>query len=294
MYIKITIYLTNCQKKGREKKSNVNPFVRKSSPWTPRNLFPWTGLEWAKRTQICCCKSTRTRRMNTLSLVCKRVLNSPFATVWTHLRVNTFTLCVPFKDNWCLRRFLRPACPDLNSQKTPASNRPLRHQSRRLQKLLCAPNAVGADGNTENITGLSVQNDQTCRICPEMPTGINARVDGGVMWGLCLVIRAAGAAAGRASVPPWLCCCCCRRSCQTDQVSQKPQSDLKLSKIKKNPNKNPLGAWSAALSAGLSSAVCRAWGGRWCALLTTAAAVVRASNARLQCPAPHLPHLSWS
>lgn len=74
---------------------------------------------------------------------------------------------------------------------------------------------------------------------PKCPWASMLRVGGGVMWGLCLVISTAGAAAGHASVPPWIFCRC---SCQSDQITQKPQSDLKQLKN--------VGAWSAVLLVG--------------------------------------------
>lgn len=75
---------------------------------------------------------------------------------------------------------------------------------------------------------------------PKCPWASMLRVGGGVMWGLCLVINTAGAAAGHASVPPRIFCRC---SCQSDQITQKPQSDLKQSK--KNVR-----AWPAVLLVG--------------------------------------------
>lgn len=115
------------------------------------------------------------------------------------------------------------------------------------------------------------------------------------MWGLCLVISAAGAAAGRASVPPWICC----SSRQTDQISLKPQSHLNLQpktlvhdqlcvwprpKQRNRLQTAEQALWSAfkrnsAVSCALT------WGGRWCAMLAAAATGVRGNNDWIQRPA---------
>lgn len=112
----------------------------------------------------------------------------------------------------------RPAYPDLNLQNvqdppasSPFQTPPAATDAR--QK----PSTPDAEKNKKNRTKGSVENHKTFIIRPETSVGIKLRLDGGAMWGLPLVIRAAGAAAGRASAPPWI--CCSSSCCQTDQIS---------------------------------------------------------------------------
>lgn len=99
--------------------------------------------------------------------------------------------------------------------------------------------AVGASGENRKYNW-TIKMTKHPLFIPKCPWASMLRVGGGVMWGLCLVISTAGAAAGHASVPPRIFCCC---SCQSDQITQKPQSDLKQSKIN-------VRAWSAVLLVG--------------------------------------------